>query len=247
MTVFFDKARGRWRFDFVLAGTRHARECLDAAGQPVSSRRAAVDAEAEARRQAKMAPKLPSAADLTLAEVLNALSDTWTTDAEKAAKGLYARELLSYADPAKPIREMDGAWVQDYAAHLLRQPILIWHGGPGRDPADPKFAKFWKPAQDGRKRTPRTVNIRLRLLRAIFERAYNTRDPLTRERALDEIPKVKDLHEPKRKARPVPDDVLADVRAIVPDHINDAIVLTLYFGLPIQIFSLKRLQLQQLS
>jgi integrase len=41
---------------------------------------------------------------------------------------------------------------------------------------------------------------------------------------------VKDLDTPKRKARPVPDMILKDVLTSVPQHVVEAIMLTLYFG-----------------
>jgi integrase len=89
-------------------------------------------------------------------------------------------------------------------------------------------------------RTFSTVNRHLPLLRAVFERAYNTRDPITRERAIEAVPVIKDLPEPKRKARPVPDDVLSDVLGTVPAHVADAILATLYFGFrKSEVFGLK--------
>jgi integrase len=74
------------------------------------------------------------------------------------------------------------------------------------------------------------VNRYLPLLRAAFQRAYNTRDPITRDRAVEEVPVIKDLPETKRKARPVPESALARLHEILPAHVLDGMVLTLYFG-----------------
>jgi hypothetical protein len=56
VTVFLDKKRGRWRYDFELGGARYARECLDPTGSPVTSKRAAITVEAEAKRIARLTP-----------------------------------------------------------------------------------------------------------------------------------------------------------------------------------------------
>lgn len=228
MTVFLDKSRDRWRFDFVVAGVRHARECLDTAGQPVTSRRAALDAEAEARRRAKIAPKLPTAADLAFGEVMNALADGWMLRPGWNDRAPIVRELLVFFGPATPMRDIDGARIQDYVTFALSRPLMVWKGGPTKVPGD--LVEQWKVHPSGRTRSPARVNRAFPLLRAAFERAYNTRDPITRERAVDEIPAIKDLPETKRKARPVPDVVLARLQEILPAHIIDGLVATLTCG-----------------
>ena len=45
MTVSFDKARSRWKFDFWHKGKRFQGYCLDAAGEPVTSKSSARQAE----------------------------------------------------------------------------------------------------------------------------------------------------------------------------------------------------------
>ena len=240
MTVFFDKVRGRWRYDFQLAGVRHARECLDAAGEPVTGRRAAVAVEAEAKRVAGMAPKLPRANDMTVAEVINKLAETWLGTPEWANKQRQAREILAYFKPETAMRDVDGAMIQDFVSAAVNQPVMIWTGGSKKKRTAPDAAKYWKPDPKGRKRSYSTVNRTLPLLRSMFVRAYNTRDPITRGRAIDEIPIIKDLPEPKRRARPVPDDVLSDVLGTLPAHVADAVLATLYFGFRrTEVFSLQ--------
>lgn len=228
MTVFFDKARGRWRYDFVVGGERHARECLAPDGQPVASRRAATEIEAEARRQAKMAPKLPTAGNLTFGEVMNALSDGWLLRTGWKDRAPIVRELLEFFGPGTPMRGIDGARIQDYVTFALSRPLRVWQGGPTKTPG--KLANRWKAHPSGRTRSLARVNRAFPLLRAAFNRAYNTRDPINRERAIDEIPVIKDLPEVKRKARPVPESVLARLQEILPPHIIDGLVVTLCCG-----------------
>lgn len=228
MTVFLDKKRGRWRYDFELGGARYARECLDAAGIPVTSRRAALTVEAEAKRIIRLAPTAPRSADLTIAQVLNDLTEIWQQQPGWYDRKRMVRELLQFFGPATAVRDVDGAKVQDYIAFALRQPLRVWIGGPSKKNGG--IAKLWAAHPTGRTRSPATVNRYLPLLRAIFERAYQTRDPLTRERAIDDIPPIPKLTESKRKARPVPDDVLLDLMSTLPTHVVEALKITLFFG-----------------
>jgi len=229
MTVFFDKARGRWRYDFELGGIRHAQECRGPDGKPVSSRRGALDAEAEVKRIARIAPKLPRVNDLMIGDVMNALSEGWMRQPRWAERQRMVRELLDFFGPATPMRGIDGARIQDYITFALSQPLMVWRGGPTKTPG--ALVERWRPHPQGKMRSPARVNRYLVLLRAAFDRAYNTRDPLTHERAIEEIPPIKDLAETKRKARPVPDDVLAEVMEALPAHVTEALKVTLFFGL----------------
>jgi integrase len=135
------------------------------------------------------------------------------------------RELLQFFGPATAMRDIDGAKIQDYIAFALRQPLRVWVGGPNKS----KEENHWAKHPSGRTRSPATVNRYLPLLRAAFKRAYMSRDPVTRERAIDDVPTVPKLAELKRKARPVPDDVLVDLMSALPVHIVEALKVTLFF------------------
>jgi len=237
MTVYFNKARGRWNYDFRLGGHRFASVCLDSAGRPVTSRRGAIEAEAEAKRAARIAPKLPRAIDLMFGDVMNALSEGWMRKPGWPERQRMVRELLDFFGPATAMRDIDGARIQDYITFALAQPLMVWRGGPTKTPGS--LVQRWKPHPEGKTRSSARVNRFLPLLRAAFARAYNTRDPLTRERAIDEIPPIRDLAETKRKARPVPDDVLTRIMERLPSHLAEATRLTLFFGLrQSEVFSL---------
>lgn len=229
MTVYFRKDRGRWYYNFVVNGARHARECAYEDGSPVSCKRDAVEAEARARAAAKMGPKLPRATDLTFGEVMNALADGWMLKPDwDADRKPMVIELLDFFGRATRMRDIDGAKLQDYVTFSLSRPLMVWKGGPNKkDRPDPGL---WKPHPSGAMRSPARTNRYLVLLRAAFARAFNTRDPITRERAIESVPEIEDLAETKRKARPAPERVLTRVSEILPPHVTDGLVVTLCCG-----------------
>lgn len=228
MTVFYDKERCRWRYDFQIGSQRYARECLNSRGDPVASKRAAQDCENEARRIAKLLPKLPRAPELTFGQIVNDLSNGWKDRRGWHDRKHMVREIVQFFGAATLIRDIDGARIQDYVAFAQRQPLMVWIGGPL---ASSTKIKQWKPHPSGKTRSAARVNRYLPILRAIFERAYNTRDSHTRERAIEAIPVIKDLAETKRKARPVPDGVLSTVLERLPAHVCEAVKVTLFFGI----------------
>jgi integrase len=228
LTVYFHKPRGRWVFNFVRGGQRYSGYCLGKNGAPVTSKRAAEEAEGVEKRKVDIAPKLPRASDLTLAQVVADLLPAWEQETNWCNKRVYVREIVAFFGEATPVAAISEARIDDFIAHELKQPVMLWTGGATRDRAHPDSARFWKPS--GRTRNAATVNRYLPVLRAIFNRAWKTRDPITNERALSETPEFADLPEPKRKARPIPDGVLSHVIGTLPDHVREAVVATLLFG-----------------
>lgn len=228
MTVWYNKDRERWMYGFVLRKVRHSGYCLDALGQPVTSKSAARQAEGVARRKAEMAPKVADAGALTLAQVMADLKPMWKAQARWHASRTYIREILAFFGPETAMRDI-GEWrIQDFTMHLRTQPMRSWQGGPRRDPSDEENAGFWKTLD--KTRAPATVNLILTMLRQALDRATKVRDPITGRPALEVAPKVPEVAVPRRKARPVPDDVLSELLGSVPQHLREAITLVLYFG-----------------
>jgi hypothetical protein len=125
MTVYFDKVRKQWRYDFELDGHRHVGRCPP----NVKSRRAAQAIEDDARLKAKNEPKLPRATDLTFIKVITDLSEAWRLEPQWENKQRYVRELVAFFKPETPIREIDEARIQDYLTFAQQQPVMIWTGG----------------------------------------------------------------------------------------------------------------------
>lgn len=229
MTVYFDKRRQRWTFDFEEQSQRYSGYALDENGQPVTCRRDAIAARERERAKARMAPKLARGDEITLAQVAAALIPAWKRQARwENIRKYYLKEVLDFFGRTMPAAHLDDEQIGRYRAHCLQAKIKIWAGGPKRDPAAPENKRFWR--DSGRLRGPETINLYLEILRAIVTQASKMRDPMTRELILPAPPAVREEFVPKRKARPVPEIVLNEALADLPKHTAEAAVLTLLFG-----------------
>jgi integrase len=228
MTVYFNKNRKRWCYDFEHRRKRFAGYAQELDGSPCASRRAAAAAEARERERAVIAPKLPRAGDYTLAQAFAELTPAWSRLDDYENKKRYIRELVRFFGEDTAIAAIGPAEVEAYTEFARTQPLRIWTGGPSRPAGEAKNAHFWKTSE--KRRSPRTVNLYLKTLDQALTRAASVRDPITGASAIKMRPAVAKLAVPKRKARPVPEAVLSEVLNSVPGHIADAIVLTLYFG-----------------
>ena len=230
MTIYFSKERQHWRYDFVAMGVRYTGYCCDAEGKPVASKSAAKQAEGVEKRKAAIAPRVASTQDVTLAQMMAKLKPTWERQNDWPNKKRYMRELLAHFGSATPIADIGETEVAEYVNHARRQSIRIWTGGP-RNTEAPARRKQAAHKIGKRRRSDATVNLHLHMLRQVFTAASALRDPITKVPVISSVPRVPILKTLKRKARPVPEDVLTRVLTIVPQHIVDAMRLTLYFGL----------------
>lgn len=227
MTVSFNKSRSRWTFDFQHKGKRYQGYCLDAAGDPVTSKSAARQAEGVEKRRADMAPKVADPRDITVAQVVASLQPRWKRSATWPDKQRQAREIVAFFGAASAVRELIPDRIRAYVEFALAQPVKVWMGGPGRDRDDDALNPLWR--DTGRTRAPATVNRYLSLVRQIVTRAGEMRGQDGRP-VLDFVPQVPELPEMKRRARPAPEPVLQRLMAILPPHVIDAVVVTLFFG-----------------
>lgn len=239
MTVFFNKGRNRWSYHFEKNGKKYQGYCVDALGEPVTSRSAAKQAEGVERRRIELEPKIARPGELTFAMAVAALTPIWETQPSWFARQIWLRDLIGFFGVDTAIAAIDQARVDDYVTRCRTAKIWAWSGGPDRDPQDPALARFWK--QTDRTRSPATVNLYLGTLRQIFARAAAHRDPRTGQAVFAWLPTVPKLRKVKRKARPMPDQVADELMLIMPPHVIDAMVLTALFGFRSgEVFSLKR-------
>jgi len=238
VTIYFDKRRDRWTYDFHRGGKRYSGYCLDALGAPVTSRTAAKQAEGVARRRAELEPKIARPGEMTLAMCTAALTPVWMTQANWTERHRWLKEILAFFGADTAIADIDQAKVDDYVSRCRTAKMLQWHGGPARDCRDPANERYWTRTE--KTRAPATTNLYLGTLRQIFERAARHTDPFTGAPAFKHLPAVPELRRPKRKARPTPDAVAADIMAVMPAHIVDAMMLTALFGFRLgEVYGLK--------
>lgn len=239
MTVFFNKQRDRWAYDFWKDGRRYRGYCTDALGAPVTSKSAAKQAEGVERRRVDLEPKVAKAGEMTFALAVAALTPVWAQQASWFARQIWLRDLISFFGIDTAIGAIDQAKVDDYVSRCRTAKVTTWAGGPDRDPLASANAIFWKVTD--RTRSPATVNLYLGTLRQIFARAAAHRDPSTGNPVFTWLPSVPEIRRAKRKARPMPDQVSAEIMSIMPPHVVDAMALTALFGFrSTEVFTLGR-------
>jgi integrase len=242
VTVFFNKQRGRWSFDFWKDGRRHRGYCVDALGQDVTSKSAARQAEGVERRRVELEPRIAKPGELTVAMAIAALAPTWQAQDSWPGRQIWLRDIIDFFGLDSAIASIDQALVDDYVSRCRTAKVKAWSGGPNRDPQDPAHAKYW--STSSRTRSAATVNLYLGTLRQIFDRAAAHRDPMTGAPVFAWLPTVPEIRRPKRKARPMPDQVSAELMSIMPAHVVDAMMLTALFGFrSTEAFTLKRTQI----
>jgi len=228
MTVHFDPDRRKWRYDFWKSGIRYRGYCLDAHQQPVTSKSAAVQAEGVERRRIAIAPKLPAVEGYTFGQAVDALMPQWELQPSWSNRERYIKELNAFFGIMTPVANIGELRVSEYVTHTRTRPVVIWKGGPKRDPKDAKNATLW--IETKRRRAPATSNLYLGTLREILAHALKVRDPATGKKLLETVPTVPELSVPKRKARPVPDAVSIALRELLPQHAVEGMTVTLLFG-----------------
>jgi integrase len=233
MTVFFNKARSRWQYDFMIEGVRHAGQARDPdTGQPARNRTEAKRIEdalrVAARSSAQAAAAVPAPGTYTLAQAIGAWAtrkrgaDNWVNNQ------VYAREILRHFGPATPVAAIDEAAVWGYVAWSRDQQVRIWAGGNRKPtPDDADDATLWRLTD--RRRSDSTINRYLNVIREALRLAHEARDGHGR-RLLAVPVTVPELSEPVTVPRPIPDADLERIAAVAAPHLADAITLARNMG-----------------
>lgn len=234
MTIYWNKSRQRWMYDFQVGGERHAGYCADEQGRPAANRTEAkameTMAKAEARRRTILAPRTSD--QMELSEALAGHLARHRGKPHRANVAAYVKELGEYFGWTLPVTSIDEPWIWRYVDWARQQPLMIYVGGPAkRDKLRPaRAARAFQPASDGRRRTDATINRYLDCLRAALRLAATARDPVTGAPMLPAPPKVPKLKVPERLPRPIRDGNLERIIATAPRHLANAVVLTVLMG-----------------
>lgn len=222
MSVFWNKSRQKWMYDFQRNGERHAGYCVDPEGNPVSSRRAAEDAESRIKAGLGKSekPKASTPGGFTLAEAFLAWAEvkaqrnrTWP---EIRAR---LRELREFFGEATLVEKMTEADIDRYVVWARSQPVKVNSGGP-------KGGKT-KIVKGGRLRSDSRINRYLDTLRTALNHAKKRRYVRT-------IPTVERLAEPKAEPNPISPEAVRSLLTRAPDHLRDVVELAVNTGMRMQ-------------
>lgn len=236
MTVFFRPERQRWVYEFVAGGRRYRGNCVDpVTGQPVTSKRRAVEVEAELKARVRRSPatlqRLASPAAFTLAQALSLHISAQAGRDSRHRENLrqHVRELVAFFGEAAPVLAIDHVAIEKYRAFCIGQPLRVWVGGSvkERDREDPRY---WR-VVEGKTRTAATANRYLATLGAALRAAHKVRDPATGEPVLPFPPTVQQFDEAKRLPTPMPAAEFEKRRKAAPPWTRDAIDLSRLFGM----------------
>ena len=242
MTVWFDKARRRWRYHFEHEKQRHTGYCVNPDGSDARTKTEAKTAQTVARAAAATgAEPEPEPEDTKPAYTLAQAFAAWMPRKSKSGahwKNLrgYMDELLWFYGEAKAILAITDAEVWRYIEWSRTQPVLIWRGGnmTPKQAAERKIdpADLWRAT--GRLRADSTTNRYLNVLREVLGIAHKARDPETGERLLPFPPAVPELDEPEASPNPISDQDLLSIIAAAEanglEHIADAAFLVRNMG-----------------
>lgn len=215
MTVYRDKARDRWRYDFRLDGIRHAAYAVDPkTGEPAKSKRQALAAEAAERTRLAKPVCTARPGHYTLAEALAYYAehvgrhrDSWPDIR------LHIRELLERLGPTASVDALMPAEIDAYIAWARLQPRRFHMVQARQIAADPD-----------RRRKPERINKYLNTLRAALRLVQA-------KQLVQRIPHVPRLDPGAESPNPVQADDLARILEAAAPHLRAIIELAAMTGM----------------
>lgn len=235
MTVYLDKARGLWRYDFWHAGKRHVGDCMAADGQPASSRTAALKAQEAIKVAVRNRPgaNVKAPTGYFIGQAMADWRDTIRGTANEENAKHHIREFLTRPEfaPDRLVTDLTLRDFETYIAWAKQQVLQVWIGGPDRKRAAklPHHRK-WRATEPPRLRSASTINHYLSTIRAVLLRCTRLRDPVTQQPILPMMPEIPKLRTVKRLPRPVPDAGLKVALTNAPPHLIRAALLCRLMG-----------------
>jgi len=229
MTVFFDKSRRRWRYDFRAGGVRHAGYCLDGKGDHAANKTEAIKIEVAVRAKAladrKKADK--SHKSYTFAQALAAYAAQVRGRKNWRNNVIQISELLSFFGGETPVTQITEARVWEYIAWSRRQPVRVWVGGAGH--ADQACDRATHKALP-RLRSDARINRYLAVLKKALGIASRQADPATGLPVLPVPPRIETLKEVERLPNPVPVETVHLILQHLPQLVADVVTLLVLTG-----------------
>jgi integrase len=235
MTVYFNHKRKRWYYDFVIDGQRHGGYCDDpATGKPAKTKTEAKAIEARARSKflAGQSLKRPNPRTYTVAQAFAVYMTHNKKGLHFSNLQNYVHEMVTWFGAATPLVEVTHQRILNYITWARQQKIRHWTGGRFRPngpfPLGRTAEYYWKTAENTR--ADSTINRYLTCLGKALRMAHNDHEPETGLPLLPIMPKIPKLKEPALLPRPIAPDDLERILAASPQHLADAIRLTVLMG-----------------
>lgn len=227
MTIYWNRKRERWMYDFRRGGQRYAGYADHPETQePATSRRRAEAIEALLKAQADALVKAEAAenrralsrpAGFTLAQAMAYYAEhraktrrTWKDGIRRKI-----RELLAWFGPETVVEELTVARVRDYIVWSRDQDVRRYMGGPNGGGTSRTL---------GRKRAARTINGYLVTLRAALNLCLA-------DEKVSRVPHIPSEDEPVDEPNPIQRADLDRILAVAPDHLRDVLILCVMTGL----------------
>lgn len=235
MTVYFDKARKQWRYDFWHQRQRYTGYCIDDEGKPAANKTEAKRLQeivkgrvkSRAPEQAPAPITIPGEATFAQAVAIYAAKRQNTPNWKNDRK--YAKELLQWFGPERPLVEITQELIWSYInGYSRKQHKRVWIWGSKKLTGNETEDQLYKTLDE--LRDDATTNRYLEALRAILNDAHEARDSVTKKRLLEDVPDVPVLVEDEAPPNPVPLPLLASIIRTGPQHLAKAILLTVAFG-----------------
>lgn len=205
MTVFQNKQRGRWAYDFRYEGRRYAGYCVDPeTGAPAKNRKQAVAIEEDLKVSLRKGTqvKKDQAPGYTVADCFADWLDSLGAQANRHNAEDHIREFLIRPEfmPSKLVADVSDLDVERYIQWASVQPLRVYLGGPSIASAANRRARglpLWKDTD--RIRSISTINHYLATLRAAF--GYAARLKVNGTPLLRFVPAIRKLKGPVREVR----------------------------------------------
>lgn len=223
MSVYLNKQRGKWLYNFERGGKRYSAYCVDDQGRDVKTKRAAEACEARIRREVEKALKISPQGIVVVGAytVEQMFADyvvqhagqlrSWHTNMK-----CYVKELLDFFGRPTAATSLSVEDVERFISHSRSQPRVVYIGGPRKGGASA--------TRDGPKlRTDSTTNRYLTTLRAAINWAVG-------HGKMSAI-KVRHLEEPADLPNPVTMDQVRAILDHAQPHLRLAIQIAVHTGM----------------
>lgn len=231
MTVFFNKHRGQWAYNFICEGIRHQGYCIHSDGRPAKNKTEATNIEDIIRGKIKSGQKKkdaapPPVAGFAFAEPMAFYLKRLQGKSDFKNVQTYAKELLSWFGPATDMADIDEAMVAEYTAWSRMQKKKVYIGLKNGE----------RQYKDGvETRSPKTINAYLQTIERAFNAFRLAPENKPIRHLVPEPPEIEYLDVPKRTPTPIPHNVstklLEKADEVIHAHLRLAYILCVNTGM----------------